>query len=364
MPAARICEYAGIVSVPIRTFDAAYNDINGPWNFSPNAMQPMDFGGWLDAVNNPTGCQGTVFDNVKGETSFIIGSPSGTVNSNFGSLMWVDNRLRGFINFDPNHKIAYGIDVACFLGLGISIPSLPLQTLDTYPPGANTQTPNPGSGQNYVIGAGIYSSGERSLTPEYLTWPPNTLSVITSTALNLGFTGGDPLDAIQTTGGQNYARQGLTLHETNFTTTDVQFSISWENPPGGFDLNAYMTGLLNQYFNIVYPGWLAFVGTTETIAGVSLPGFGILMKPDFSKYVIVQIQPVDNTSKNWNSEGNPVDGKFDKNGFLFLKQRNDAHTIFVATEIIPIFRNLPVFPPIALPDAMPDADETLNLYRG
>lgn len=364
MPASKQVSYAGNIGYTIRLFTDTYNPLTNPWTFNPRALLPMDFGAHVTG-GVVLSYEGNVFDAVAGVTNFKIGQPGGAgVNyQDFGTLLPIAGRLRGFTIPDGSQSNAVQYNDYPFpLGTDLALPSLVIKQVFTVsPPGANTGSPDPRCSNNLQTTLGVYTSGELSLDQFYLQYSPNG-TLYQSMGLDLGFAPGDGLQNSIPVGGRNYAKQGYTFHDTDFISFDAQYTPNFEAPPGGYDIDGYMSS--NQAaWNTTNKGWLSFNGDTATINGQVLDGFGILVAPDLSEYWIVRLVPTDAASEGF-VIGNSTEGKFDDNGNLFLKPFVGGGTVFVSVSTVPVFRYLPVFPPIPIPDAQPDTEEALNLYRG
>jgi hypothetical protein len=79
-----------------------------------------------------------------------------------------------------------------------------------------------------------------------------------------------------------------------------------------------------------YAGWLFTYKDTQTFNGVTMHGYGILIAPDFSGYVILQFNYVDALANTIPSQIGALDSKVDRSGGLWLKNFNNDTTLFYA----------------------------------
>lgn len=370
MPAQKLCTYAGLFGLYIRTYTTTYVSPSGGWSFDPNCLLPQDFCAYDSGALNPVGMQGNIFDLVAGTTNYKVGDVTAhNAGANYGKLQPNNKgRLQGFLYASgAGQKPVWWMDFPFAFGTNFISPAFNYNTVLTYGAGANTGSPNPAAGNNFLTVAGVYTSGNIGATGQnYLQMQSNGNLLVSPVGFSLGFAGGDGFTAtMPAPDGLNYCAQSALIHQTDFVGIDNSFNPIFQNPPGAYDLNAWLQA--NAFGGILLTitplGWLIFNQSTVTMDGANLSGFGVLIAPDFSRYWVIQIVPTDANSVGWNG-GTQPQGKFDRNGNLFFKPFNISATIFVSTGIVDRFRNLPVFPPIALPAPPDDTETTLNLYRG
>lgn len=369
MAGTKTVSFKGMFGLYIRTYTDSYTGLRAIWNFDPNMLLPVDFTAYQDADDNLLGMQGNVFDLEAGTTNFQIGNvTSGTTNIlTYGKLIPTGTRLQGFTYPVANTETFLFNDYPFPLGTDLKLNSFEVNNVHTITEGGpNTETPLSYCNNNFETFLGVYSSGEIMEVPFYLQADNRGDVYISGDGFNAGFGNTTPLELSLPFNGFNYGLGGPDgFFQTDFIAFASTFALEFGNPPGSFDLNAFVNSLDFDAWTITNQGFLIFNGSTETINGVTLNGFGIFIAPDFSSYQIIQIVPTDAASVNWNSSaGSEPQGKFDTTGHLFIKQFDVYDTIYVSTGVVPVFRNLPVFPPIALPDMPTDTEETLNLYRG
>ena len=91
-------------------------------------------------------------------------------------------------------------------------------------------------------------------------------------------------------------------------------------------------------------GFLTFNTGTITVDGVTLVGYGILVRPNFNGYYILQITGTDALSMTWATAGGKgtVWGAIGPDNDLFMKWNNTQTTLFISGTSL---NNLIPFPP-------------------
>lgn len=368
--------YQGIRAIQIKTFTTTYAPVNGVWAWCGNALQPMEFVGRIGPAPGfgSVAFGGSVFDDLTGATTFSVGdlaSPGGTFNNNFGSGVWVNNRLYGWSFGQAISPIAATFSYPLILGTNYSNPFFGTGNTLATPSGS----PNVYANSNYMLADGrLYTSyttgGVPAVDQKYAKWTLDA-AIDPGAAFIIPFTQDMTFGALVPYNGVNYITTGyfgigLTKYviATDLTSGFSQQTMTIANPPAcSIDLNA----AINSQSGFTpgeptYQGMLWVSDQTMTIGTKSFTGFGILVAPDFSAYQVIEIVPTDSQSANWTALLGDKMGKFDQHGILWLKAAGNASIIFKA--LATPNKIIQTYPPIWLPSPPDDTEIMLNAYRG
>lgn len=364
-------QYAGFTTIKIKTLTTSYDPLVSPWSWLPNALNPMEQVVFATDAFKQTlqGVGGAVFDYVNGWTKYSIGEMSGTSTTDV-ILLWTQGYLAGwFIN--PSTQLSpYCSKYPFTLGIDATYLNLSGQPLLALPNEPNTAMPNSDAGANWLTPEGIYASYTIDLAPFYTQWNISTNNLTDSTiTIPFGSTIGN-LDGVipNDVTGKSYfhaTTSTATPSQTGVGITDFESSYSFNaetlaNPPGSsLNINSMIADVSPMS---TYYGWSWFFNETLTITGKTFTGgFGVLVSPDFSQYQLLEIIGTDTNSANWFGGSGATQGKWDQYGALFLKNVDNANTIWV--QDYPTNQLVQTFPPIDLPSPPNDMEVALLSYR-
>jgi hypothetical protein len=359
--------YAGLQIIKLRTYTNNYPYIHSTWTFDPNNRQPMEFAGYVAPSGFPQACIGNVFDLETGITNFTLGNAAGgTYNTDdFGGVLYSPNQLKGFVYGGVLVNRSYIVSETFFLGTN-KITSLNLSFGSLIPVETNTGQPFPNYGANWAVVNGIYSSYGIDLVAGYYNLYPDSIRPADGGAQ--GFTFNHQNGAFVSVlpwNGQNYVlldqNKGYIVNE-NFSANPPTIVLNFVNPNNSnINVNAAISSSAAEMC-ATYQGWMNLFPNAVTCEGRTLNGYGILIAPDFSSYKILGFVPEDVTASTWNSGSGNIQGKFDLNGALWIHHNNDPSTLFVSAGNV--LKELPIFPPVALPTPPADSEKTILPLRG
>ncbi len=359
------CEYGGIKNVYLRTYTKTYPYLDAGWTFNPNSIQPMEFAGYTDASLSPIGLQFQLIDAATGYTSLKAGDLTGTLSPNNGFVFAPlcydpdDEAALGFIIQGSKEVLLARYDIS-FGDAPRVLGSMGLVTGKTLPNLANTQFFDPDAGMNWIANNGLYGSYVETLNPFSMAWGGDFYPPTIVTAAQTGFTSLEkfyralPLeDSNQNTVWLDSTAGGMVVHNaliTDFGGSPVQFvKLVMENPPGTLDVDALFAMDTNTTrAQATYAGFLGMYNDTQTIDGVTMHGYGILVAADLTSYVVLNIMPQDVDAAAWNAFGATKQAKVDRNGSVWINNPNLPHVLYNGPLTLPVTHK-PVFPPINLP---------------
>ena len=360
--------YAGLQIIKLRTYTTTYPNIQSGWVFNPNNRQPMEFAGYVTSSFLPQACKGNVFDVETGITNFTFGNAAGgTLNTpDFGALLYSPNQLKGFVYGGGLVKQSYIASETFFLGTNKTTATLNLSPGTLLPNMTNTGQPFPNNSANWEVINGIYSSYGINLVAGYYNL--GLSNIIPSDGGAQGFifnnTNGDFVSALSWKG-KNYIwldqNKGYIANE-NFSANPPVIIPNFANPNNSnINVNAAISSSEAE-MSITYQGWMNLFRDTVTCEGKTFNGYGILVAPDFSSYKILGFLPEDATAFTWISGIGNIEGKFDLNGALWVHATNNPTTLFISAGNV--VKELPIFPPVALPTPPADSERTILPLRG
>lgn len=375
----RTVPYLGLITLPFRTFTTSYVPINGSWNFNPNSYSPMEFHGFA-AGGVPIGIWARLISLSAGPyTDLKVGNVTlaNDHNNIFQQGCWQNGRLGGFaygLNPFDDNPASYDYPL---------VPGVPLTYANFYPnagihivPGTNTGSPQPSGGVNFPVGQGyneVMTSSIISLAPHYYIEANGGGGSDNGGGLDLGVANNFSL----TNGiGANVAAigtgVGTWVHAGNPTDitdrgqllfTDwrqgvVRYTITFENPPGGTDIDNLMTQTLASYTTTA--SGFVVVSKAQGTFGTVTTNFAVFVLPDFSGYFILALLPTDATAAALFGLTGNIEAKMDDTGALWFKNVNGSTNLYVTNRAYD--RLLPLFPPVPLPNEI-DRDPVVRLVR-
>lgn len=377
--------YIGIKSIHLKTFTNAYVPLNAPWHWNANCLQPMEFVGEIKNDGGgfyPLAFGARVFDSgaisINGGYFTAKYGPlgTGTVNNNFGNILWkrtspLTGILAGWVFGVALTETPLFFDVGTF-NVDQTVATFSASYTFTIS-GVNSDCPNAFSSSNWYDGDGfIYCSWTQTNVQQYMDIPPfsggGSVNVRqlgnTICAFNSGkfFICAVPYNGLTYVWCESGSTATKTLLLTDFVGTAFNSTPHLQNPSAtSIDLDAYINDIATPSPEACYDGFLWMNMNTLVVDGKTLQGFGIYVKPDFSFYQILEIVPVDAYAPNWNTGIGTVQGKFDDNGALWLHNVNSATDIFVSAALPRTI--IETFPPVKLPTPPADSDRQLTLYE-
>ncbi len=359
--------YLGILQIPIKTYPTTYVPNVSGWQFAKNSLQPMEVEGYIKG-GAPVAVKGGIMDSVTGFTYYNIGNSAGASNTNnvFGNVIYKDNRLRGVVFGQALDLNISGTDYGIFLdGTTHNFASFDTNSILTIG-GPNTGAFAPNMNTSFITDSGyIYSSYIQNLVQHYIQWIGGA-GIINQVASDT-WNSSRQLYASMPYAALNYCVleinslvKGYRFLRTNFTNRFEFIRPTWINPPGNINVDVNMNKDILPTMP-TYNGWLTLFKGTGVVDGNTLDGYGVLARPDYGYYQIVQFLPQDATAANWNKLSGDVYGKFDTHGVLWLHQSNVPGTLFISGE--PVVKQWPIHPPNVLPEPPPDFEETILPYR-
>lgn len=347
--------FAGIIPIYLRTLTTTYPFLEAGWQWSPNSLLPMEFEHYATPlVGTLNGFQAQTIDIAQlsatgGYSKTVVGSLTGSITAfALNPFAWVGNQLMGWQvqggELQPAVASYYlpldGTSHAYALG---GVQALNLPNL------ANTGTPAPGAGCNWLtLNGGVYSSNQTTLNISSAIWNvqfgigsgisnvPNATNGLvwpTNARFNacIPYAGFNNILTDDTVGGT----APYQLVQTDFATFAANVLCTMQNPVSTtLDINAlFQTAANTEVPTATYAGWLYIYNDTQTFNGIAMNGYGILVAPDFSSYVILNILPIDATAANWNDSGAAKIGKVDRSGALLIKKFTNNGTIFAGTAL-------------------------------
>ena len=348
MPATftRNCAFAGILPVYLKTYTTTYPFLRAGWAFNQNALQPMEFEWYLASAFGPfQAFESRLIDFATGYTKITAGNKAGGVFSNVpANPVFGGSKLKGFFdNLSLGRVANWGSWYAPVGGGDKAYASLGLAPGITVDPVlANTATPWPGAGDNWLIAAGVYTSSATLLQthsriasgdPGAISDTDNStmvpaLSFPTNARFNSVLTAPDGRNYILISDGSGGAVPYLGI-QTDFASFANTIDVELVNPATfTTDLNALFKTANNTGINSVTGyGWLWIYKTVDTFNGVTLNGYGVLIAPDFSQYALLQFLPQDAIAAAWNTGLGSIDSKADRNGGIWLKNFSSDTTL-------------------------------------
>ncbi len=381
------CNFLGIIPIYFHTYTTAFPNIASGWNFPNSTFVPMEQ--HVYNLNNVTvGLHAKILDLATGITDVSLGNIAATDGNNqalpcctsvgnvgtFGGWVY-GNQAGGKRFYGFNSSFTYGVNVtrSTFqMDFGVSLDPIP----------SNTNFPTAFIGANIPMSdGGVFGSATVNLVNYTCEYNPRgfVASTILGAQANLGLgsltqsmrygiAGQGRVGVNSVTycsiGSDSDNTQRTLLLTTDFTNDSNTWkqNITWENPPGGYDLDTTMVqrSNVNGLGDTTVRGFLRILRDEITVGGVALHGFGVLTAIDASGYYLIQLIPMDTTAKNWQAGTGIYSAKIDRSGTLFFKSVNSATTIYASAGSV--LRQLPIYPPIPLPDHG-DTDLTLNMMR-
>lgn len=356
--------YNGIRTIPIYNYATAFVPHGNNWTWNVSALQPMQFSGFIGQ-----GCAGLVFDYLSGVVAdFVIGNLTGAVNANFGNGVWYNGNIYGWcydsVTTSDPRTFSYPLALGGALNLLTFNDSVPNWIgAITFAPQTFCNvvaiTASGGLLSSKVFGAtntilqwNLGSSGSISIPNSYFINTRNANALIPFAGYNFVFTsdnsgGGGPNGICQTDFGGTY----ITI------PTDII------NPPNStLDINTLVNSNASQFLQATYQGWMFIHPDIGTIDGQAFNGFGVLVSPDWTSYEVLKLVPSDGATASWWTALGTWYGKFDQNGYLFMKNVNQNTTVFAGLPASHYIQK--VDPPVSLVDPPNDTEIPLTMYEG
>lgn len=364
--------YVGLRTIQIKTFTTTYAPLVTPWNWCGFAMQPMEFASTYNNAGDASirGIGGNVFDDATGLTKYSIGDLTSFPFGGAATCLWYNKKLQGWSYGPANAPVQAIFSFPLSLGTPTNIAAFSTAGGIMTPNGS----PNVYASAGFLCADGtIYGSFNNGPLPAVnqavgffdtatlAAHFTNTPAFLYGSSVLYG--GSIPYNGTnwvvtgyQGGGGTKY------VMSTDFVTFDTIQIMGLVNPPGSsLDLNALVISQLQPGIAPTYDGWLYINSSTLTIGTQTLNGFGILIQPDFSSYVVFQIVPTDGASANWTA-ANGYAARFDQSGVMWMKDGGNNTTIFKS---LPVARDiLQVYAPVPLPSPPADGEIMLKAYEG
>lgn len=367
---ARTVVYAGMVTVHFRTYTSAYVPLNGAWGFNQNSYAPMEWHGFING-SVPTGLWARLFDVNTGQTTLQVGDNSLAHDSAVQvPSNWQNNALSGWAvgsigEVNPS-VYAYPMIPGTSHIYNVFAPNAGVHLIGT----VNTRFPQSGLGANMPAAAyQVQGSGIRTLNPYYYLTRNGSVTYLGNGVLDLAISNLSHFsEGAVVHNGLSYVKGGnpaditdrVQLLATDWIASATKYAITFENPPGGVNIDDLMT----QHATAVQTcerGFIHIDKSTIVVGGVTLNGFGVFIAPDYSSYQLIQLIPSDATSQTWLANIGDYSAKIDPSNALWMKNANIHDTLFVSAA--PVLRSLPIFPPIPL-EPLFDADPVVQMMRG
>lgn len=365
------CNFGGIVNIYLKTYTTSYPWLNNNWHFNPASFQAMEFEAYSLASGPPLGFQAQLIDATTGYTRINAGDITGGVRDSslnqYPPLCYLNDQICGWV-IGLSAFILTPSLCSYYAPLGGGTRNYPLGLVPgvVLPSGhSNTGVAKPGGGINgLTVGGGIYTSGMIELAGHVYIWTPATRGISDKPFVDFGLD--YPTDAryggLIPYSGLNYiytsdSTGGTTPYNavaTDFGSFARTIGILVQNPATStLDINALFQTANNTGIAVATQlGWLGIYNDTQTFNGVTMLGYGILMAPDLSQYVILNFIPQDSTAAGWNGFGNN-EAKIDRSGAIWLKQVNNPDILFLGEQLPPGTISYPSItpqtPPINLP---------------
>ena len=372
-----LVKYAGLIPINIRTYTTLYAPFNNDlWDFNDHSMIPMEFHGFdAGAFPSlwPTGLFANLIDVVTGYTSVSVGDNTpGNESGSFGLPCWQNSRLIGFAAGSTFYKNPVIYDYPAILGSNYADPLFSPVFGVSWPPNPNTGFPYPYTGSNWPCIFGVAASAEVALNEwNYFTdgnhapgGGPFSISSSGYNVVNCIGPYNSPLHGEWSFLQMKDPADNFNRHRICFTDFFSAVSniaeVYFENPPGGFDVDAWATNWINGIPTATDAGWLLISRGTATFGTQICVGFGILIKPDYSSYQVLQFIPRDAVAATWTIPIGDVHGKIDPHGALWLKSVNSKNTLYVSAGNV--LKELPIFFPVPLADSTDD-DMVVQMMR-
>lgn len=365
----RICHYAGLVTIPFRTYTTTYPFIHSGWKFSNSNYEPCEFWQWgMGGLSGyPIALTAQYITLNEGYTAITIGNKSGGT-AIFDGGYFDGKQIYGFAFYTSLNNPFYAYSYGMKLGTNLSMPLLEFGNKITIPGTSNTQAPQPFFGTNFsVTNDRIWTSAASNNVPRsYLLYKDGQTVTVGAPAPDFGLSSFLSANCGMYANGVNYISLGsgpnpsntIRLMETDYLSFATQYSVTFESPPGGANIDNLIAQNIG---NTSRSGWLNIFKNTITVEGQTLKGFAIITRPDCSSYVLAKLLPLDATAAAWTSAIGAYDIKMDSGGALWFKSVNSDTTLFVSAGSV--IKQLPIFPPIPIPDHG-DSDPSLLLMRG
>lgn len=362
----RTCAFAGMTTIYFRTYTTTYPFITTGWQFDGSNDIPVEFYGY-SKNKLPVAIRAQFISLSHGYTNVSLGDNSGAT-ALFGGYYdgekiygWTVQDGSGFSN--PLYGYSYGFS----LDTDLINSAFQVGVKNLIPGNNNTGAPKPFFGINFpAANDHIYSSGESNLTPwnfllykdgtEFVTAAPAPdMGLSSFLSANAGMPGPDNLSYMSVGSGPTPTNRTL-LIETDYVTFARQVQVTWDDATiDGEIIPTQNIGAFSKY------GWLKIIKDTITFQGQTLNGCLVITAPDCSTYQIAKLIPIDATAMNWRTGFGNITTRLDRDGALWMKNVNSDTTLFVSAGSV--IKQLPIFPPLPIPDHG-DTDPTLLNMRG
>jgi len=370
--------FQGVIPVPIGLWLNGYTPSNSGWLFGSSPW-PIEFTGRrVTATQAFLGVKGSIFDPVNFATSFSLGTVAGGTIANNINVIYDNGQLRGFYQNAniPNtptvfsYGITKGIPLVNPVWSGVEF-------------GAITGSRVPGNGfkDGCQLGAGhvIYSEYDKTTlveSPLLVFNPDNSVNGSYPGGFEFPLRGAFPTDLQQlcvSPTGQNWATvggsgsSGRVFASCDFSAPGfLGFKIAtWDIPA----VDAIMQTEIHSDKTRPTPfGWLSCIGGASqpvTIGGITYTSYMILTSADGSKYWLLNILPQDAFGANWQNSIGTTNAVMFPSGQMLIHRNNVTQDAIILTSLVlnSIFKMLPVFPPVSLPNPPPDTEIPLTLFR-
>lgn len=369
----RTVKYAGLLTVPIRVGTTTFPAKNGAWDFNPGSPIPMEFHGYVQA-QNPVGFFARVIDLNTGYTTLAVGDTTNAHENTplFCQPVWNANRVTGwcFASVLTLTMVAYDYALAVD-GAAHVLPTFNPRSVVLLPMNVNnTGAPQTGNAPNNITPTGgAAASAIISLVEQNYVEIAGSQSGPFNT-FNFGISNQHHINqASRVSAGSSWVTcanpsdntDRLQLVQTDFLSFAQNYSVTYENPPGGADIDDLMT----QHANVqrTFPtgmGFLCICKDIIVVDGVTLNGFGVLIAPDYSTYQLVNLPPSDAGTAAWWTTVGEFTGRVDLSGALWMKNANSSTILFVSAGSV--LRVLPIFFPVPIPDRA-ETDPVASMMR-
>lgn len=380
----RTAVFQGIIDVPIATWLDTYVPVNTGWSFG-TSMWPVDYGWRKDPVTDAAvALKGTVFGEAIKQTSFAYGDFTagiGGISAPRGNCIYNNGRLRGFYKNDSLPvATANTFDYGITLGSNVVQPTF---SGVNYPSITGARIPGNSFTDGSQLGASgiIYSMNDvNTLVDDYLLSWANGGGVVNGNPLGFKF----PLRGLFPTDlallcpdnfGNNWATVGgsgsngrlLCLCDFSVPGNLAFFTLTWDNAT----LDTYLQsdfGSANVTRATPF-GWLSCTINNSTasrpvtINGTLYTSYMILTSFDATKYWLLNIRGLDGNGQNWQSNIGTVQACIFPSGTMLIHSTHQDAIINASVQTSSIFKQLPVFPPVALPSPPADTEIPLTSFR-
>ena len=364
--ASRTCAYRGMTTVYFRTYTTTYPFIESGWEFNPACFEPMELHAYSQNLL-PLALQGKLITLANGYTTFQFGDKTHADDEGFGGATYNGKSLLGWFFGTSLESRFYRFEYGLREGNPYTKPTLQMQQNTDLPGTNNIGAPRPFFGGNFPYTDGVWTSAVNELVTWSFLAPYGGGIIRQENPPDFGLGSFLSANAGMYANGVNYMSidngtdpsDNTFLMETDYLTYARHYGITWENPPGGFDLNAYMLAQHNLG-NISKSGWLQSFLSNETIGTIMCNGGLIVTSPDCTSYIVVRLIPLDAQAKTWNTGFGSASVKLDSGGALWIKGFDSDSVLFVSAGSV--IKQLPIFPPLPIP-SQSDSDPILKLVR-